>query len=140
MEEGGEKLRVFGREVFSVDEYLKNIRGDIVLTLDADNMMMRPDELNMLTKAKSELDSNLIDNQQYQNALATVNNKKIGTRMKELKEYLDDIRFDDLESGVGTYIILKQGETILEQESYLGNTCLIPLVKITSKVWMELFQ
>ena len=103
-------------------------------------MMMRPDELNMLTKAKSELDSNLIDNQQYQNALAMVTNKKIGTRMKELKEYLDDIRFDDLESGVGTYIILKQGEAILEQGKLPENTCLIPLVKIISKVWMGLFQ
>ena len=62
----------FGKQVHAVDEYLENIRGDIILTLDTDQIMLRSEEIKMQNTAQQQFANGIIDQTQLDNAMQQI--------------------------------------------------------------------
>ena len=128
LEDNGTRVRVYSQKFYEVESYLKEIRGDMILTIDTNNISLRNDEYNMEKEAKTLVKESKISEEEYNERLNKVFIHKVSSRMKELKSYLNSIEVEDkTPSSVGIHLVLKTGDKILESKKLAGKFLFTPV-------------
>lgn len=128
LEEGGTRLRVYSQKFHEVQSYLKEIRGDMVLTIDTNSITQRNDEYKTERESLSLLEQKKIDKAEFNKRMQNIFIRKVSSRMQELKSYLSSIEVEDNTPGsVGIHIILKTGEQVLESKKLTGKFLFTPV-------------
>lgn len=127
LEERGTSLRVYAQEFFEIEQFLSEVRGDVILIIDTDKMISRTEEYRLELEAKKEYANNEISESEFENRKQKIFIQKVSSRMTELKSYLASIQVDQSKSAIGMQIILKSGDNVLESKKLDGKYLFTPV-------------
>ena len=115
LEDNETGLRVFGQNVFDVDEYLKDIRGDMTIVIETSNINLNKEEKEKLTQISK--DKNNMTIEEYEELEhRTVFVSKVKRKMTELNEYLLNNEVENIPGSIGLEIRLLKNGNILQSK------------------------
>ncbi len=120
------KMSVYVNEIISIDEFLEDVRGDVEISVDVNEIQDLPETTRKKIQIEDDLSSGKITEETAKNQLAAERKKLVSSRLQALNKYIAGLKTKEGETGVQIGIMLMDQGRIMEKTTLVGSFNVTP--------------